>query len=48
LAETDLDYREMISQIRNLKNGDVEIVWEQERFAVVKAKAALAAARSCS
>jgi hypothetical protein len=48
LAETDLAYREKTSQITNLKNGDVEIVWEQERFAVVKSKAALAAARSCS
>jgi hypothetical protein len=46
LAETDLAYREKISQITNLKNGDVEIVWEQEGFAVVKA--GLAAARSCS
>ena len=46
MAETDLDYREKTSQIRNLKNGDVEIVWEQEGFAVVKA--GLAAARSCS
>jgi len=48
LAETDLDYREKTSQLTNPKNGDVEIVWEQERFAVVKSKAALAAARSCS
>jgi len=48
LAETDLDYREKISQITNLKNGDVEIVWEQEWFAVVKSKAALAAAKNCS
>jgi hypothetical protein len=48
LAETDFNYREKISQTTNLKNGDVEIVWEQERFAVVKSKAALAAARSCS
>ena len=43
MAETDLDYREKTSQITNLKNGDVEIVWEQERFAVVKSWAALAA-----
>jgi hypothetical protein len=43
LAETDLDYREKISQITNLKNGDVETVWKQERFAVVKSKTVLAA-----
>jgi len=48
LAEADLAYREKTCQITNLKNGDIEIVWEQEGFAVVKSKADLAAARSCS
>jgi hypothetical protein len=39
----DLAYRENASQITNLKNRDVETVWKQERFAVVKSKTVLAA-----